>query len=129
MSTDPTTASDDTGVDGELSSDELRDGFDPVIALADLPADTLMGVHLTDGTPICLFRVDGTVHAVHDCCTHQAFPMSAGELLPDGSLECAWHGALFDPVTGQPRRGPACEALRVYRVLVVDDMVHVARSP
>jgi nitrite reductase/ring-hydroxylating ferredoxin subunit len=55
--------------------------------------------------------------------------MSAGELLPDGSLECAWHGARFDPVTGQPRRGPACEALRVYRVLVLDGIVHVASSP
>ena len=129
MTSDPATASDDSVVDGEVSGYRVREGFEPVIAVADLPDNTLMGMHLTDGTPICIFRVDGGVHAVHDCCTHQAFPMSAGELLPDGSLECAWHGALFDPVTGQPRRGPACEALRVYRVLVEDGMVHVARSP
>lgn len=107
----------------------VPDGFVPVIALADLPEDTLLAAQLPDGTPLCLARVDGAVHAVHDCCTHQSFPMSAGELLPDGSLECAWHGARFDPVTGQPRRGPACEALRVYRVLVLDGIVHVASSP
>lgn len=129
MSSDPTTASDDSVVAGELSDDRVLDGYEPVIALADVPEKMLVGAHLTDGTPICLFRLDGEVRAVHDCCTHQAFPMSAGELLPDGSLECAWHGALFDPVSGQPRRGPACEALRVYRVLVVDDMIHVARDP
>jgi len=129
VSTDPTTASDDLALDDELSNDVVRDGYEPVIALIDLPEDSLMGVHLSDGTPICLFRVDGVVHAVHDCCTHQAFPMSAGELLPDGSLECAWHGARFDPVTGQPSRGPACEPLQVYRVLVADGMILVARSP
>lgn len=121
MSAEPATTS-----DGETAA---REGFEPVIALADLSGDALVAVRLADGTPVCLVRVDDTVHAVHDCCTHQAFPMSAGELLADGSLECAWHGARFDPATGEPRRGPACESLRVYRVLVADGIVHVAKSP
>lgn len=122
VSGDPATAAGDGGV-------AAGDGFEPVIPLAELPADTLVAVRLADGTPVCLVLLDGTVHAVHDCCTHQAFPMSAGELLPDGSLECAWHGARFDPATGQPRRGPACAALRIYRVLVDGGIVHVAGSP
>ena len=38
----------------------------------------------------------GRIGAVTDLCTHQAFPMSEGTLEPDGTIECAWHGARFD---------------------------------
>lgn len=102
--------------------------FEPVIAVSELPEGTMAAVRLADGTPVCLARIGDTVHAVHDCCTHQAFPMSAGEILPDGTLECAWHGARFDPATGAARRGPACSALRVFRVRVEDGIVLVAGS-
>jgi len=98
--------------------------FVAVARLADLPPGTLLGVALPDGTPICLANVDGTVHAVHDCCTHQAFTLSSGELA-DGAIECAWHGARFDAETGAVRRGPACDALATYAVRVVDGVVEV----
>ena len=103
----------------------------PVARLADLPPGTLLAARTADGRAVCLANVNGTVHAVHDSCTHQAFPMSAGEVTRDGCLECAWHGARFDPATGAPRAGPACEALVVYEVTVRDGLVYVggARDP
>ena len=100
-------------------------GFERVCTLGELPSDTPTGVTLASGTAICLVRRGDDVHAVRDLCTHQAFALSAGELLPDGTLECAWHGARFDPCTGAVCRGPACDPVAVYQVLVHDDIVHV----
>ena len=100
------------------------DAFVAVARLDDLPPGTLLGVALPDGTPICLANVDGAVRAVHDCCTHQAFTLSSGELA-EGEIECAWHGARFDAATGAVRRGPACDALATYAVRVVGDAIEV----
>ena len=98
--------------------------FVAVAPLADVPPGTLLGVTLPDGTPICLANVDGTVRAVHDGCTHQAFTLSSGELA-DGCIECAWHGARFDAATGAVRRGPACDPVATYEVRVADGVVAV----
>lgn len=103
----------------------IPDGFVPVARLDQLPSGTLLGVTLPDGTPVCLVNREGDVLAIHDVCTHQAFPLSAGELLPGGTVECSWHGATFDPASGAACRGPACDAVRTYRVRVVDDTIHV----
>ena len=98
--------------------------FVAVARLADLPPGTLLGVTLPDGTAVCLANVDGTVRAVHDGCTHQAFTLSSGELV-DGEIECAWHGARFDARTGAACRGPACDPVATYAVRVVDGVVEV----
>ena len=107
------------------ASERVPAGFERVCTLGDLSGDVPTGVTLADGTAICLVRRGDTVYAVRDLCTHQAFALSAGELLPDGMLECAWHGARFDPRTGTVCRGPACDPLTVYQVLVHDGIVHV----
>jgi nitrite reductase/ring-hydroxylating ferredoxin subunit len=52
-------------------------------------------------------------------------PLSAGEVLPDGTIECLWHGARFDCVTGALRRGPAEEDAQSYRVRLDGDAVLV----
>jgi 3-phenylpropionate/trans-cinnamate dioxygenase ferredoxin component len=101
------------------------DGFAPAARLDALPPGTVLGVVLPDGRRVCLVNVDGTVRALRDECTHQAFPMSAGELRADGTIECAWHGARFDAATGAVRSGPACDALDVYAVRVVDGAIEV----
>ena len=89
-----------------------------VADLRDLPEGALLGVTLPDGAAVCLANVGGVVCAFTDECTHAAFPMSAGELLADGSVLCAWHGARFDPRTGAPLAGPALDPLAVYDVRV-----------
>lgn len=105
--------------------DAAAGGFAPVARVEQLPPGTLLGVTTPDGTPVCLVNRDGELLAIHDVCTHQAFPLSAGELLPDGTVECSWHGATFDPCTGRACRGPACEAVRTYAVRVEDGVVQV----
>ena len=87
----------------------------------------LLSVKLPNGTQVCLICYDGEVTAFLDECPHSGMPLSSGELLEKCQLECAWHGAIFDCVTGRVLRGPAEEPLTKYvvkvengRVLVID---------
>ena len=97
----------------------------PIAALSDLAAGALLSVTLPDGTAVCLANVAGEVCAFADECPHAAFPMSAGELLDDGTVLCAWHGARFDARTGAVVAGPAPEPLAVYPVRVTDGQIFV----
>ena len=95
------------------------------VPIADIPDGGTLSVVLTSGDRVCLIRRGDQVSALRDECTHQAMPLSAGELLPDGTIECAWHGARFDCVTGAVRRGPAEENVHAYEVSVVGETVLV----
>ena len=59
------------------------------------------------GTRIVLVRVDDTVHACDDSCTHHGGPLSEGRLTGT-QLACPWHGWMFDLRSGEclmPSRG------------------------
>lgn len=111
--------------DHPAPSPPTADGFVAVAHRSDIPPGGLLGVTTPDGTPVCLADVGGDLHALHDVCSHQAFPLSAGDVAPDGTVECSWHGARFDPRTGAPCRGPACERVATYEVRVIGDIVYV----
>jgi 3-phenylpropionate/trans-cinnamate dioxygenase ferredoxin subunit len=96
-----------------------------IARLDDFPPDGLLAATLADGTPVCLVRHDDRVYALHDRCTHAEYSLSAGELLPDGTVQCLWHGATFDCRTGGVCRGPATEPVRTFAVRVVDGEVWV----
>ena len=100
-------------------------GFHDVGRVDDVPDGGLLGVEGPGGVRICLVRRGTMVSALSDVCTHQAFPMSAGELLADGSIQCTWHGARFDCATGAVLAAPATEPLPVYEVRVDDGRVFV----
>jgi 3-phenylpropionate/trans-cinnamate dioxygenase ferredoxin subunit len=51
--------------------------------------------------------------------------MSAGDILPDGSIQCAWHGARFDCTTGEVKQIPATDPLPVFEVKVEGDKIFV----
>ena len=104
-------------------------GFEPVATLAELPPGALRRVVLADGTAVCLANHDGRVFALLDLCTHAAFPLSAGDLLPSGAVECGWHGAQFDCASGAACRGPAADAVITYDTLVEDGRIHVRTVP
>lgn len=99
--------------------------FTDVSAAADIGDGNLLGVILADGTPVCLYNDRGTIGAVGNVCTHAEFAMSDGALRPDGTIECAWHGARFDCRTGAVRKHPAVDPLPVYDVRVENGRVLV----
>jgi nitrite reductase/ring-hydroxylating ferredoxin subunit len=59
-------------------------------------------------------RKDGQVAGFVDRCPHQGFPIAMEldrYLIPDGSLIlCGWHGAVFEPLSGECVGGPCAGA-------------------
>ena len=93
--------------------------------LREIPDNGTMSVTLASGQQVCLIRRGEQVSALQDECTHQGMSLSAGEVLPDGTIECPWHGARFDCVSGEVRRGPAEEDVKTFTVHVEGDSVLV----
>ena len=107
------------------ASAPTADGFVTVARAGDVEDGAPLAADLPSGTPICLARVGGDIVAFADGCTHREYPLSAGELLSDGTIECPWHGARFDCRTGAVRKGPACKPIAVYETRVVDGDIQV----
>lgn len=94
------------------------------VASADeVPPDTLKAV-ATDVGPVVLVNLEGDIYALEDRCSHQDYPLSAGEL-EDGQLECAFHGARFDVCTGRATQLPAVTPVRTFPVEVRDGEVFI----
>ena len=77
-----------------------------------------------DGEPICLVRVEGTIYAFTDNCTHISGPLSDGTL--EGcAITCPWHLAQFDVRTGKVLRGPARQDILTYPVKIEENAVFI----
>lgn len=83
---------------------------------------------LPNGTKVCVGRQGETFFAVKDSCPHAEFPLSEGTLYPSGELECCWHGARFNCLTGAVLRGPAEDPLVRFDVEERDGALWVKRS-
>ena len=108
--------------------DRLAGVFHDVALLEDLPQDGTLSVALPDGDRVCLIRCGDEIGALADQCSHQAMPLSAGAVLPDGTIECAWHGARFDCRTGAVKRGPAEDDVAAYEVRIDGGRIQVRRG-
>jgi 3-phenylpropionate/trans-cinnamate dioxygenase ferredoxin component len=79
-----------------------------------------------DDHRIAVVRIDDSVYAIGDRCSHQDISLSEGEVLADDcQIECWKHGSAFSLVTGEPESLPATKPVPVYRVHVVDDHIEV----
>ena len=94
-----------------------------VATAGEVPVGGLRAVS-TDKGPLVLANVDGDIYALEDRCSHQDYPLSAGELEHD-ELECPFHGARFDVCTGRAVQLPAVTPVRSFRVEVRDGSVYV----
>ncbi len=97
---------------------ETATEFELLASVAEVPEGGVIQRIRSTGEAVCLVRKGGVISALSDICTHQHFSMSKGEILHDGTLQCAWHGAKFDPQTGEVRQGPAEAPLPVYEVRI-----------
>ena len=107
-----------------IRADE-ESSFEPLASLGELTEGTVMQRVRSSGDAICLVRQNGQISALSDICTHQHFSMSQGELLADGTLQCAWHGARYDCRTGEVKQVPATSPLPVFQVRLDGDTVLV----
>lgn len=70
-----------------------------------------------EGDQILLVNLNGKYHAVSDTCTHQKASLSAGALM-GCEIECPWHGAKFDLLTGKATTLPAVMPLKKYELKI-----------
>jgi len=80
---------------GADSSQFLRDlWYMPALASSLRPGQ--MRREMLLGEPLVLGRLkSGEVFALRDICPHRGVPLSAGRILPEGSVECPYHGWRF----------------------------------
>jgi 3-phenylpropionate/trans-cinnamate dioxygenase ferredoxin component len=72
-------------------------------------------------------RLNGTVHATSNFCTHLDCLLSSGRIIDDG-IRCSCHGSVFDLQTGDPIYPPATEPIAVYPVREENGEVYVGVS-
>jgi 3-phenylpropionate/trans-cinnamate dioxygenase ferredoxin subunit len=94
-----------------------------VASASDVPPGALRAAS-TDREAVVLANVDGDIYALEDRCSHQDYPLSAGEL-EDDELECPFHGARFDVCTGRATQLPAITPVRSFQVEVRDGEVFI----
>jgi nitrite reductase/ring-hydroxylating ferredoxin subunit len=91
--------------------------------LDDVPEGGTYAIEV-DGEPICLAKVEGTIYAFTDNCTHISGPLSDGSL--EGcAITCPWHLAQFDIRTGNVLRGPARQSILTYPVKIEEQTIFI----
>jgi p-cumate 2,3-dioxygenase ferredoxin subunit len=91
----------------------------------DIAEGTMRQEFLPDGTLIALYKVEGTLYATADTCTHGGASLSEDGTLKGKIVECSWHNGSFDVTSGEPCASPCAVALKTYKVQVVDRLVVV----
>ena len=94
-----------------------------VTSEAECPVGELKGV-MADGVPVVLANVEGRVCALKDQCSHEALPLSDGELDGD-QVVCMYHGARFDACGGARRTLPAVRPVQSFPVEIRDGDIYV----
>lgn len=97
--------------------------FVSVARLDDVPENGLHPVQV-DGRQIVLARRGDRVFALEDRCSHEEFPLSAGEVTGD-QVTCALHGARFDLASGAAKALPAVMPVKTYECKVEGEEIRV----
>jgi nitrite reductase/ring-hydroxylating ferredoxin subunit/uncharacterized membrane protein len=79
-------------------------------------------------TPILVVRLDGSIVAVHDRCSHRGCPLSDGTLDGD-TIQCACHGSRFNLRDGHVERGPASAPQPAFDARERDGRIELRRKP
>jgi naphthalene 1,2-dioxygenase system ferredoxin subunit len=83
---------------------------------ADVPDDDVIGVEVA-GRDIALYKVDGSIYATDNLCTHGHARLCDG-FLEGHEIECPLHQGKFDIRDGSATCAPATDALRCYPVRI-----------
>lgn len=94
------------------------------LSLDELAAGTMRCVTLGDEPVLVIHAKDGTVHALHNICSHAYARLDEGRLRGTRVI-CPLHGASFDVRTGAVLGAPATVPLKSYPVRVVDGRIEV----
>ena len=76
--------------------------------------------------PIAVYHLDEGFYATADTCSHAEASLAAGDIdLEECTVECPYHGSLFEVKTGRVLSMPAVKPVKTYPVKIIDDEVFV----
>jgi nitrite reductase/ring-hydroxylating ferredoxin subunit len=78
-----------------------------------------------EGVEVAIARVDGTLYAVSDVCSHRRCNLANGGELEGTAIVCECHGSVFDLATGVPLNPPATDPIATFGVREVDGELQV----
>lgn len=78
-----------------------------------------------DGIELAVARLDGSVYATSNYCTHLDCLLSSGKLVDDG-IQCSCHGSVFDLQSGEPIYPPATVPIKTFPARESDTEIFVA---
>ena len=94
--------------------------------LSDFASGTATKVDV-NGTAVAVVRIDESLYAIADRCSHANISLSEGEVhCGTKELECWKHGSSFSLLTGEPNTFPATQPVVVYDVSIEGDDVFIA---
>ena len=96
----------------------------PVARAGDCQEEGCLQKVVVRGQEIVLARHGGELFALEDCCSHEDYPLSEGEVV-DGEIECVFHGARFDLRTGSAVQLPAVRPVKTFPVEIRGEEVFV----
>jgi len=76
------------------------------------------------GERVAICKLEGTLYAFEDRCTHDDGPLGEGRLV-GCQVECPRHGARFDIKTGFVTRPPAVYPIETYEVAEKEGQVEI----
>ena len=79
---------------------------------------------VVENTSVAICNRNNNFYAFRDECSHEAFPLSDGDLEGDNII-CMYHGAEFDISSGEALCLPAIEPIDVYEVKIEGDYILV----
>jgi nitrite reductase/ring-hydroxylating ferredoxin subunit len=83
-------------------------------------------MRLNQTPPIAVYRLEDGFYATDDTCSHAQASLSAGDVdLKECTVECPYHGSLFDVRTGRALSLPANRPVKAYPVTIENDEVFV----
>ena len=108
---------------GNLKKPARRGETITVGRVEDVPEGRGATVELLEGTELALYHVNGKFYAIENFCPHKGAPLADGELRGH-TIECAWHGWLFDVRTGSCLNRPS-EPVETYEVVIEDGWIKI----
>ena len=93
----------------------------PVVSASEVPDGDVIAVAV-DGRDLAVYKVDGSVYATDNLCTHGAARLSDG-FLEGCEIECPLHQGRFDVCTGKALCAPLTIDLRTYPVKIEEGWV------
>ena len=105
-----------------------HDGWVDVCASARLKTEDVLRVDHERHTYAIYRTASGRVYATDGICTHGNAHLADG-MVSGSIVECTRHNGRFDVVSGEPRRLPACIALRTHAVTEEAGRIRLCVSP